>query len=859
MKKLIKLPIAIAFVLILAFAMTGCDGDGGGGGLDDGGGGGDGGGGSPPGGGAPVTPPVVDEPVITPISSVAINVISPLKGENPITIATGTGNFTIGSVSWNPGHNPFEGSTSYTATVTLAAESGFTFTGLGSAAINGNPASSISNNTGNNVTLSYTFLETSEKMVSGISIISQPSNPLTYIHGDTLNLSGLVARITYTDTTTEDVALADFAGKSMSANPAHNQQLVRLVHNSQPVVVSLGSHTANTGNLSVNQKNVSITGFNITRAFNGTNTVYSFGSLSFNGLASGESATVSTWGVTATYGGTLVGQHNITFSGSFGMTGGNAVPSNYTITQPTGITGTITVATPSAPNAPGLGTVTHNSVTLTEPTSIYFLHSHLSMEYAFNTINSTPSTGWQEGLTFSGLTPDTNYFFFVRYRVDATKNNVSVARSLQVRTSGIPVTLISVIANGDPNADNETHNTTQLILTFSEVIPGLSTNDISINGVRQTWSLLSGSGSTYTLSISSYPSRELSVGVEKSGYSISGSPKTVTTNFHSTPGLEYTPINSGTAYSVSRGTMFSGGGSPIPPVVIPATYNGLPVTAIADGGFSSSRLGTIIIPDSVTSIGNGAFSHNHELTSITIPNSVTNIGSAAFASTGLTSLPTLGSVTSIGDRMFFRCENLRNITIPNNITSIGSEAFLDCFYLTSVTIPNSVTSIGNSAFENCIRLTSVSIGNSVINIGNNAFRNTGLTSITIPGSVRNIGSYAFFSCFDLTDITILNGMTSIGNFAFAGCVGLTSVTIPNSVTNIGEHAFLNCYYLNNIRIGANVNVSPNAFLLSGTVRTSRSSFFIVNEAIDYFYYIYNNGRFAGTYTRVDASSIWTRN
>jgi hypothetical protein len=374
-----------------------------------------------------------------------------LKGEIPNTTATGTGNFTIGSVSWNPGHNPFEGSTEYTATVSLTAEANYTFTGLSSATINGNPAS-ITNNTGNAVTLFYTFTETSEKTVSGITIISSPSNPLTYTHGDTLNLSGLVVRITYTDTTTEDIVLADFAGKSISANPAHNQQLVRSAHNSQPVVVSLGSHTANTGNLSVNQRSISISGFNITRAFNGANTVSSFGSLSFNGLASGESATVNTSGVTATYGGTLVGPHNITFSGSFGMIGGNAVPSNYNITQPTGITGAITAVTPSAPIAPGLGAVTQTSVTLTAPTVGHFLHSHFTMEYARSVPGGTTvdNSTWQNGLTFNGLNRGATYRFFARYRADVQRNNVSAASTgLQVTTS----THTNLIVPGSSLAD----------------------------------------------------------------------------------------------------------------------------------------------------------------------------------------------------------------------------------------------------------------------------------------------------------------------------------------------------------------------------------------------------------------------
>ena len=88
----------------------------------------------------------------------------------------------------------------------------------------------------------------------------------------------------------------------------------------------------------------------------------------------------------------------------------------------------------------------------------------------------------------------------------------------------------------------------------------------------------------------------------------------------------------------------------------------------------------VIIGDSVTSIGNGAFSGGSFLTSVTIPNSVTSIGNSAFTS----------------------CSALTSVTIPNSVTTIGWYAFRDCSSLTSVTIPNSVTTIGSYAFNNCI-------------------------------------------------------------------------------------------------------------------------------------------------------------
>ena len=89
-----------------------------------------------------------------------------------------------------------------------------------------------------------------------------------------------------------------------------------------------------------------------------------------------------------------------------------------------------------------------------------------------------------------------------------------------------------------------------------------------------------------------------------------------------------------------------------------------------------------IIPNSVTSIGDGAFIGCKSLQSITIPN----------------------SVTSIGDHAFEHCESLQSITIPNSVTKIENYAFSWCESLQSVTIPNSVTSIGDEAFSFCEHL-----------------------------------------------------------------------------------------------------------------------------------------------------------
>ena len=146
---------------------------------------------------------------------------------------------------------------------------------------------------------------------------------------------------------------------------------------------------------------------------------------------------------------------------------------------------------------------------------------------------------------------------------------------------------------------------------------------------------------------------------------------------------------------------------------------------------------------------------NTEITELIIPNSVTSIGNFAFyGCSGLTSVTIPNSVMSIGNYAFAFCFSLTSVTIPNSVMSIGNGAFSGCSGLTSVIIPNSVTSIGGGAFADCSGLTSVTIGNGVTSIGKEAFTYcSSLISVVIGGGVKTIGSQAFDNCPDLTDVT----------------------------------------------------------------------------------------------------------
>ena len=269
-------------------------------------------------------------------------------------------------------------------------------------------------------------------------------------------------------------------------------------------------------------------------------------------------------------------------------------------------------------------------------------------------------------------------------------------------------------------------------------------------------------------------------------------------------------------------------------VAIPDT-----VTSIGTGAFQScTNLSSMTIPDSVTSIPGYLFYLCTGLTSVTIPDSVTRIENSAFEGcTGLTGVTIPDSVTHIGFRVFYDCTSLTSITIPNSVTSISnSETFFNCTSLSSIhvasdnsyyysvdgvlfeknpsklfrypegrsgayQVPDGVTSIGACSFLNCTGLTSVAIPDTVTTIDNSAFNDcTSLTSVTIPNSVTSIGSSAFDDCSSLTSVTIPDSVTSIGVYAFYRCSGLTSVSIPDGVTRIHDNTFFGCSSLTSVTI-----------------------------------------------------------
>ena len=162
--------------------------------------------------------------------------------------------------------------------------------------------------------------------------------------------------------------------------------------------------------------------------------------------------------------------------------------------------------------------------------------------------------------------------------------------------------------------------------------------------------------------------------------------------------------------------------------------------------------------------------HHTKIHSVTIPQSVTSIGKDAFAQCrALQSLTIDDAATSIGDWAFDECYKLTTLSLGKNITTIGNYAFYDCRILNNVTIPQSVTSIGDHAFGCCYQMDSFTIKDAATSIGKYAFSDCqSLTTLSLGENITTIGDDAFRSCYKLETIMLPAGLASFGN-CLIGC------------------------------------------------------------------------------------------
>ena len=270
------------------------------------------------------------------------------------------------------------------------------------------------------------------------------------------------------------------------------------------------------------------------------------------------------------------------------------------------------------------------------------------------------------------------------------------------------------------------------------------------------------------------------------------------------------PLNFCGSYSVKEGTKIICDSAfwycdSLSEIVIPSS-----VITIGDREFyGCSSLKYLSIPKSVICLNGNPFAEwNGKLESLS-PNFVyeddvllnkDKSRIISFRNQNIKSYVIPSSVTSIGDLAFSGCDSLSEIVIPSSVTSIGDYAFSSCDSLSEIVIPSSVASIGKGAFYGCRSLPEIVIPSSVTSIGDWAFSGCdSLSEIVIPSSVASIGKGAFYGCCSLPEIVIPSSVTSIGNSAFWGCNSLSEIVIPSNVTSIGDSAFCNCNFPDNLK------------------------------------------------------------
>ncbi|MBQ7643165.1 MAG: leucine-rich repeat domain-containing protein [Clostridia bacterium] len=259
-------------------------------------------------------------------------------------------------------------------------------------------------------------------------------------------------------------------------------------------------------------------------------------------------------------------------------------------------------------------------------------------------------------------------------------------------------------------------------------------------------------------------------------------------------GCVFTLINNDTEYSLTNGKAASGN------VIIEDTYNGKPVTVIADGAFKGNgRIETMTITGkNITKIGDNAFYNCSKLVSIELPESIETIGSSVFQSCrSLTSINIPEKVTTIPKNAFSYCRALTSVTMGDGVVAIEDAAFSDCSALTAMTIPDATQKIGASAFAGCKLIESVTFGEGVEELGDFAFYQcAALNSLDFRGvRLTLLGEYSFSGCTALESVALPAGLEKISLGAFFG-TGLKSVTIPDSVSEVGVGAFAESTFYN---------------------------------------------------------------
>ena len=298
-------------------------------------------------------------------------------------------------------------------------------------------------------------------------------------------------------------------------------------------------------------------------------------------------------------------------------------------------------------------------------------------------------------------------------------------------------------------------------------------------------------------------------------------------------------------YQSIDGVLYSGDGKTLLSYPTAKAYSSYPVASgtetIGEYAFFHSKVQTIFLPDTVSTIGDYAFYYAGELSSINFPAALTSIGdSAFFACQSLTAVDIPATITQIGESAWAACTSLPAITVAAenpNYTAVDGVLYTKDMTVLKVypfaksgvtfTVPDSVVeleayafaytgmqsidgcaslrAIGDSAFYSCTALKSLPDAPKLETIGERAFYSCkALTSLSFPDSMRSIGEYAFAWCTAVKTFDSGNGLQETGKYSVYYCTALTTVRLGSGMKTIGEYAFYKCSRLANVDFGTSV-------------------------------------------------------
>lgn len=264
-------------------------------------------------------------------------------------------------------------------------------------------------------------------------------------------------------------------------------------------------------------------------------------------------------------------------------------------------------------------------------------------------------------------------------------------------------------------------------------------------------------------------------------------------------------------------------------VFIPDEIEGYKITSIYQGLFKdNTEITSVSLPAAISEIRESAFENCTNLTEVIFRSDENKaeylkIEEAAFKNSGIEGFLDLpDNLTELGRQAFANCTAITQVTIKDKLKSTlltGEEAFMGCTSLLTVELENGVDGVSKGMFSGCVKLNSVHLPDSAADIYAEAFKNCSeIRSVDsdkfeLPPGLGSIGDSAFMNCDGFEVLTIPDGVTTIGKSAFEGCDNLVTVDWPANLYNIDDAAFKDCIKINTVRLPDSVTlIGQRAFM-----------------------------------------------